>query len=187
MVSLSSLWLPILLSGVAVFIVSSIVHMALPYHRSDFAKLPNEDQILGSLAPHNIPVGDYMFPMPASMSAMKDPAFVEKHKRGPVGIVTILPSGQMGMTKQLVLWFVYSLVVSLFAAYITSHALPVGARSAEVFRYVGTLGFLGYGMASAHESIWFGRKWSTTIKNLFDAFVYGAATALVFIWLWPAP
>ncbi len=187
MVSLTSLWLPILLSAVAVFIVSSIVHMALPYHRSDFAKLPNEDQILSSLAPHNIPVGDYMFPMPAGMSSMKDPAFVEKRKRGPAGIATIFPPDQMGMTKSLVLWFIYAVVVSLFAAYITSHALPLGARSAEIFRYVGTLGFLSHGMALTHDSIWFGRKWSTTIKNLFDGFLYGATMALVFIWLWPAP
>lgn len=187
MVSLASLWLPILLSAVAVFIVSAIIHMALPYHKSDFQQLPSEDAILNALAPHNIPVGEYMFPRPASMAAMKDPAYIEKHKRGPVGILTVLRSGEMGMGRQLTQWFIYSLVISLFSAYIASHALPAGARGAEIFRYVTTLGFLGYGLGLVHDSIWFGRKWSSTVKNLIDGFIYGAVSALVFMWLWPQP
>lgn len=185
MVSLTSLWLPILLSAVAVFIVSSIIHMFLPYHRTDYAKLPAEDQIMNALHPHNLAPGDYIFPHAGTPAAMKDPALAEKRKRGPVGILTVLPSGAPGMGKNLAQWFVFSLLVSLFAAYITSHALPAGAEGSELFRYVATLGFMGYGMATIHESIWFGRRWSTTIKNVFDAFVYGAAMALVFIWMWP--
>ena len=35
MVGLSALWLPIVVSAIAVFIVSAIVHMAQPYHKSD--------------------------------------------------------------------------------------------------------------------------------------------------------
>lgn len=185
MVPLTSLWLPILLSAVAVFIASSIIHMALPYHRSDLAKLPGEDQVMNFLGQQNIPPGDYMFPSASSMSQMKDPAFVEKRKRGPVGLMTIYPGGSVGMGSQLAQWFVYSLVISLFAAYLTSHALPRGAMAIEIFRYVSTLGFMGYGLGLVHDSVWYGRKWSSTIKNLIDGFIYGAVTALVFIWLWP--
>jgi hypothetical protein len=187
MVSLTSLWLPILLSAVAVFIVSAIIHMFLPYHRGDFRKLPAEDAIMSALLPHNIAPGDYMFPHATSPSAMKDPAWAEKRKRGPVGILTVLPTAQMGMGKNLTLWFVYSVIVSLFSAYLASHALPAGADAAEIFRYVATLGFMGYGMALIHDSVWFGREWSSTVKSLFDAFVYGAVTAAVFIWMWPKP
>ena len=42
MTALSQLWLPILISAVAVFVVSSVIHMALPWHRSDFPKMADE-------------------------------------------------------------------------------------------------------------------------------------------------
>ncbi len=38
MVSLMSLWIPILVSAVIVFVLSSIIHMVLPYHRTDLRK-----------------------------------------------------------------------------------------------------------------------------------------------------
>ena len=49
MVPLTSLWLPILLSAVIVFVASSIMHMLLPYHRSDYSQLPDEDKVLTAL------------------------------------------------------------------------------------------------------------------------------------------
>ncbi len=36
MVSIVSLWLPILLSAIVVFILSSVLHMVFTYHNSDF-------------------------------------------------------------------------------------------------------------------------------------------------------
>lgn len=187
MVSLTSLWLPILLSAVAVFLVSFVAHMVLKYHNTDFQQLPNEDAVLAALRPHNIPVGEYMFPHmgAAQGNPMKDPAFVEKRTRGPAGILTVMPSGMPALGGYLAQWFVYSLVVSLFAAYLASRALPMGAAGGEVFRFTATVSFVGYGLALSHDSIWLGRRWSTTIKHLIDALVYGAATAVVFVWLWP--
>lgn len=186
MVSLTSLWLPILLSAVAVFLVSFVTHMVLPYHRTDFAALPNEDEILAALGKHNIPQGNYMFPHHGGAgSPMKDPAFVEKRKRGPAGLVTVMPPGVPGMGGYLAQWFAFSVVVSLFAAYVASRTLPMAAASSEVFRITATVGFVGYGLALVHYSIWYHVKWSTTLKNLFDALLYGAATAAVFVWMWP--
>lgn len=186
MISVMSLWLPILLSAVAVFAVSSIVHMLLPYHRTDFGKLPNEDAVMAALGAHSIPVGEYIFPRPDSAAAMKDQAYIEKRTKGPAGILVVMPSGMPGMGKFLGQWFIYSLVVSVFCAYIAGRALAPGAEGAEVFRYTMTVGFLGYGLALIHDSIWYYRKWSTTWKNLFDALLYGAATAAVFTLMWPS-
>ena len=45
MVALADLWLPILVSGVVVFVVSSVIHMLIPIHRGDYAKLPGEDAV----------------------------------------------------------------------------------------------------------------------------------------------
>lgn len=187
MVSLTSLWLPILLSAVAVFFASFLMHTVLKYHNTDFSPLPNEDAILAALRPHNIPVGEYMFPHHGGggSAAMKDPAFIERRTRGPCGILTITPNGMPGLGGFLAQWFVYSLVVSVFSAYLVSRALPAGAEGSEVFRFTATVAFLGYGLALVHDSIWFGRRWSTTIKNLIDALIYGAVTAAVFLWMWP--
>jgi hypothetical protein len=54
-----------------------------------------------------------------------------------------------------------------------------------VFRFAGTTAFLGYAFALAHDSIWFKRRWSTTVKFLFDGLLYGLLTAGTFGWLWP--
>src|SRR2546426_5751853 len=44
MTPLMSLWLPILLSAVLVFVASSIIHMLLPWHKSDYPKVPDEER-----------------------------------------------------------------------------------------------------------------------------------------------
>src|SRR5262249_36946718 len=62
MTQLHALWLPILVAAVIVFVLSAIVHMMLPYHKSDFSKLPSEDAAMDALRPFNIPPGDYMVP-----------------------------------------------------------------------------------------------------------------------------
>jgi hypothetical protein len=41
MTELNVLWLPILLSSVIVFLVSSIIHMASRWHKGDYPRVPN--------------------------------------------------------------------------------------------------------------------------------------------------
>ena len=81
MVSILSLWLPILLSAVVVFIVSSIIHMILPYHRSDFTKVPSEEEVMDDLRKYQIPPGDYVVPCAGSPQEMRRPEFQEKYKQ----------------------------------------------------------------------------------------------------------
>jgi hypothetical protein len=89
------------------------------------------------------------------------------------------------MTGNLVGWFIYLLVVGLFAAYIASRALPPGSPYPAVFRFVGTTAFVGYALALWQMSIWYRRSWTTTIKSTVDGLLYGLLTAGVFGWLWP--
>ena len=98
MVPIMSLWLPILLSAVAVFIISSIIHMVLGYHANDFKGLPMEKQIMEDLGKHNLHPGNYHFPHASSMKEMNSPEFQEKYKKGPVGILTVMKSGTPSMT-----------------------------------------------------------------------------------------
>jgi len=181
-----SLWLPILLSAVIVFVVSSIIHMFIPYHRSDFGKIPAEDEVMESLRKVDIPPGEYVIPHAGSMKVMNSPEFIEKITKGPAAFMTVLKSGPQKMAGSLVLWFIYSVLVGIFAAYITSRALGPGAQYTAVFRFAGCVAFAGYALALLQNSIWYKRKWSTTFKSMFDGLIYALLTAGTFGWLWPA-
>lgn len=186
MTGLMSLWLPILLSAVIVFVASSIIHMVLPWHKGDYPKMPNEDRVRDALRPLAIPPGDYMVPRPSSREEMATPAFLEKMKQGPNFIMTMLPSGSWSMGRSLSQWFGYSLVVGFFAAYITGRALPPGAPYLHVFRFAGATAFIGYSLALWQMSIWYNRAWFITLKATIDGLIYGLLTAGVFGWLWPS-
>jgi hypothetical protein len=185
MTALTALWLPILLSAVVVFVVSSIIHMGPFWHKTDYPRLESQDRVMDALRPLNVPPGDYMIPRPTSNAEMRSPEFVEKMKRGPAVIMTVLPPWSGSMTSNLAQWFVYILVVSFFAAYITSRALPAGTSYLHVFRFAGATAFIGYSLALWQMSIWYRRAWSMTLKSTFDGLIYGLLTAGVFGWLWP--
>jgi hypothetical protein len=185
MVPVTSLAIPIVLSAVIVFVASSIMHMLLPYHRSDMGKVPKEDEFLETLRGLNIPPGDYGAPRPSSAAGMSQPEFVEKMKKGPIVFMTIAPGSSPSMATSLILWFIYSGVVSFFSAYIAGRALGPGVDYLLVFRFVGSTAFMGYSLALVQNSIWYKRKWSTTLKSMFDGLVYGLLTAGTFGWLWP--
>ena len=184
MVPIMSLWAPILVSAFLVFLASSILHMVLPYHRSDFRKVESEDALMESLRKLGVGPGNYMMPYAGSPSAMKDPAFLEKKKRGPVAVLTVMRDPSMGVS--LAQWFVYCVVVSVVAAYIAGRALGPGAEYLAVFRFAGATAFVGYGLALWQNSIWYKIAWSTTIKSNIDSLIYGLLTGGVFGWLWPA-
>ena len=185
MTTLSALWLPILLSAALVFIASSLIHMALPWHKNDYPKVPDEEGVLNALRPFAIPPGDYMMPRVANRAELKSEAFAEKVRRGPNVIVTVLPNGPWSMGRNLGLWFVYCLVVCLFAAYVAGRALPPGAPYLAVFRFIGVAAFLGFAVALWQMSIWYRRAWSMTTKATVDGLIYALLAAGTFGWLWP--
>ena len=183
---LVELWLPILLSAVFVFIASTILHMLLPIHKGDYRKLPGEESVLAAMREQGVQPGEYMFPRTDSMKDMCSPEMVEKFRKGPVGFVTIKPSGDCSMAKGLIQWFVYSLLVSVFAAYIAANTLHPGDPYLSVFRITGAVAFVAYAFAYIQNSIWKGVPWCSTFKYVFDGLIYGLVTAGAFGWLWPA-
>ena len=185
MVPVTSLWLPIVVSAVFVFLASSVIHMVLGYHANDLRQVPNETGVQDALRPFNLAPGDYGLPKPASAAAMRDPAFIEKRQKGPVAFITVIPSGAPSMGAALGIWFVYSLIVSGCAAYVAGRALGVGATYPQVFRFAGTAAFLAYSMSLPQNSIWWGRNWGMTLKSMFDGLIYGALVGGTFGWLWP--
>jgi hypothetical protein len=185
MVSLSALWLPILVSGVFVFIASSIIHMALTYHRSDCDPLATEEQLLDAMRKVGVPPGDYYLPHAGSMAVMKSPEYQARVEKGPLVVMTVLRGKGTPMGQRLFQWFLFILVVSLFAGYVASRTLGPGTPYLRVFRIVGTVAFAGYALGIWPNSIWWSKKWSTTIKGTFDGLVYALVTAGAFGWLWP--
>jgi hypothetical protein len=181
---LAALWLPIVLSAVIVFVASSILHMVLPYHKSDYQKLPEEDKVLPVLRSAGLKHGLYVFPF-CTQKEMKSPAMIEKYNQGPVGMMTILRNGPPVMPKFLGLWFAYCLAVSLIVAHLAAHTVSPFETYRHVFRVVGVSSFLAYGMGTFVNSIWKGQTWSMTIKEVIDGLIYAALTAATFAWLWP--
>ncbi len=185
MVPVLSLWLPIFVAAVFVFLASSVIHMVLGYHKNDFARLPDEERARAALGPLAIPPGEYVVPHAGSSAAMKSDEYQAKLKEGPVGFLTVMPNGEWSMGSSLAQWFVYCLVVGVFAAYIAGRAVGPGAGYLPVFRFAGCTAFVGYGLALWQNSIWYKRSWVTTAKSTFDGLIYALLTAGVFGWLWP--
>jgi hypothetical protein len=185
MTAIWALWLPILLSGAVVFIVSSIIHMVSPWHKNDYHRLSNEDQFRNAVRPLAIPPGDYMVPRPVTREDLRKPEFAEKVKEGPNVVMTVWPNAPFSMSRNLILWFVYTLVVSALAAFVAGSALAPGAPHGAVFHFVAITAFVGYSVALWQMWIWYMRSGSTTFKATVDGLIYALLTGAIFIWLWP--
>lgn len=185
MILLTALWLPILLSAVIVFVTSSILHMVLPWHKSDYRRVPDEDKFMDAVRPLAIPPGDYMVPCPFTKEGARSPEFGEKFKKGPVLMMTVLPGDSIAMGRNLGMWLVYLILVSIFSAYVASRAVPPGTNYLQVFRFAGVAAFLSHSVGLWPMSIWYRRSWLTTIKSTIDGLIFALLTAGTFGWLWP--
>ncbi len=181
-----SLWLPVIVSAVVVFVASSIIHMALKYHKADVKSLPNEDAVREALAKGNPAPGVYSTPHCADFKQMKDPAMVAKFEKGPVAMITVLPKGAPMLPKHLALWFAFSVLVSFVAAYVARHTLQFGADGMAVMRITGTVAFTGYALSHVSDSVWKGQPWSNTARAFIDGAIYAVLTGLVFRLMWPS-
>ena len=185
MVGITALWLPILLSSVAVFAASFILHMVLPFHWKDFKPVPAEDQLRAAMRKAGIGPGNYAIPCPGSPKGMGTPETIAKYKEGPIAFVNVLPSGGPAMGKSLARWFVFTVVIGVFVAYLVGRSVGAGTDYRSVFRLASTVAFLGYAGAEPLASIWKGQAWSTTLRHVGDGLVYALLSAGIFGWLWP--
>lgn len=185
MVPIASLWLAILVSAVLVWLASSVVWMVLPWHKSDFKGLPDEDAARAALGPQQLSPGQYSIPHAGTRDAFKDPGMQAKMAEGPVAFLTVLPNGMPNMGKQFVLWFLYLVWIGGIVAYVLTRSLPAGVEYLHAFQIAGTVAWMGYGMSSIADGVWFGRPWSVVVKQLFDAFIYACLTAGAFAWQFP--
>jgi hypothetical protein len=183
-VTLTMLWLPIVLASVFVFIGSSIIWMAFKYENAEWKPIPNEDVLREAIRKLNLATpAQHIFPH--MMGEGGAAAAAKKMEEGPAGILLLRKPGKFSMGSQLAQAFIYYLVVSVFVAYVSSHALSRGTDYLRVFQVAGACGFMAYGLALVPEAIWFGRTWRSVCKSLFSGLIYGCLTAGTFGWLWP--
>lgn len=186
MVPIMSLWLPILLSAVFVFLASFVLHMLLTYHFKDFKPVGDEDKVLTTMRSFNLPPGEYFLPYSDSHEKRKSAGFQEKMKSGSTFFVAVWGANADAMGKPLAQWFVYTLIVGIFVAYAAGRTLAPGEHYLGVFRIAGFVAFACYAVAQWQEYIWFKRSFGRTMRNTFDGLVYALLTAGTFGWLWPA-
>ena len=182
-IALTSLWLPILFSAIAVFIVSSLIWAVIQYHNSDWQKLPDEESARSALK--GAAAGQYSLPHATDNKAKQDKDWQKKYQDGPVAMLVVVPHGSMAMGKQMIQWFVYCLVISVCVAYIAGVTLMPGAEYLKVFQVTSTVAFLSYAGAHGLGFIWFGHTTTRFLKDLFDGLIYGLLTGGFFGWLWP--
>jgi len=179
--SIMTLWQPILLSAVLAFIAGAVIWMAMPWHKNDWQKTPDEEAARKAL--HSLAPGQYSIPRCPDQAAYKDPIWQKKFEDGPVAFISVVPSGLPVMGPKLAMMFAYNLAVAIVCAYFVSRTLAPGAEYLTLFRVSGAVAFVAYGMAYVQESIWFGRPWSATIKTFIDALIYSMLTGGAFGWL----
>ncbi len=180
-----SLWLPVVVSAVAVWLVSAILHMVLKYHRADYKALADEASVAQALRAAAKSPGVYTIPYCLEQSQMKDPAMQKRYEDGPVAMITVLRNGTPAMGKYLVQWFLFCFLVSFVTAYVARHTLTFTTDGLTVLQITGTIAFLGYGFGYLQDSIWKAIPWSNSLRGLLDAVIYAAVTGLVFRLLWP--
>jgi hypothetical protein len=181
---LMDLWLPILLSGLAVFMLSALAWMVLPHHKKEWQKFPNEDAVMNAVRAGNPKGGLYNFPHADDPKAMQTVEFQTKMNAGVIAYVTVVEHAGKGMGGTMAKSLLGNLIVSVFVAYVASIALQPGADYLTVFRLTGAVTFMAYGLGQIQESVWFGRPWKSYFLGAADALVYALVTGGIFGWRW---
>jgi hypothetical protein len=176
-----TLWLPIVLSAVALFFASFLSWMVLQLHKQDWVKLPGEAEFLNAARELKVPPGNYMFPACQTAVERQSPEFQKKWEEGPRGVMTVFPITSMG--QNLALTFLYFLVVSFCIGYLATIGVPRGAAFLPVFRFVSTAGLLTFLPAIVAHSIWFRIR---IVGHIIESIAYAAIIGAIFAALWPS-
>jgi hypothetical protein len=200
---LAHLWLPILVSGVAVWIVSALCWMAIGHHNKDTAGIPNEQDFTDTIRRLNLKPGNYGFPdfqKCKSLPKEEKAKFFKDWDKNPSGLLRVWAPANMGVN--MFMTFLFYLVTSVVLAYLGWIVLPhggsvatttadthismgLGSSFSHVFRVISTAAVLAYCFASFPNDLWFQKSRRAMLMNLIDGVVFALITGAVFAWLWP--
>ena len=179
--SILDLWLPITVTTLVCFFMSSAIWVVFKWHNSDYRKTDREDAV--STALEGAKPGFYLLPYCVDYADMAKPEVKQRFSDGPVAFITVAPNGMPSMGPKMISMIIYFAMVSTLCAYMLSRTMAPDADYLAVFRIAGTIAFIANGIAVIPESIWFNRPWPMTVKNLLDALIYGLLTGGIFGWL----
>jgi len=184
-VSLSALWMAVLLAGVLCWFASALIHMLLKYHNFDYRELSNEQEVVAALSAGSPSPALYTMPYCADMKQMGDEAMQKKFHDGPVAVIAVMQNGMPPMGKLLLQQFLFFISGAMLIGYLATLSMVQGAEYMSVFRFVFVAAFVTYAWAQIPHSIWLGQPWSNCVRYIIDALIYSAVTAGAFAWLWP--
>lgn len=184
MTDLLALWLPILVSAVAVFFASFVFWAATPWHHKDVRVVPDAERADAAIASLGLPPGFYMLPNTHDKAEMRSEAFAERVRRGPWVTINVF-GGQPNMGRNMALSFLTILLTSIGVAYLAAVALPPGADGPKVFQVTCTAAVLAYAFGGMLNAIWFGKPVGWIVRDLVDALVFALITAACFVLMWP--
>ena len=183
--SILQLWLPILATAVFIFIASSLIHMVFKWHNADYKKLANEDDVRAAIRAGSPAPGQYVLPHCLEMKEMQGEAMMKKFVEGPNALLTVRKNGAPTMGTALILWFLFTITVAVFASCLALGAFGLKGDARHAGHLVGMTSFLAYAGGGITQGIWMGKPWGSVAKEVLDALIYGTISALTFMWLWP--
>lgn len=185
MLSVLDLWLPIVVSTVAVFIGGAIAWMVMPHHKKEWKGLPDETRFSEALRSMGVQPGQYIYPHCPDPKAMKtDPELQARWNNGPWGTLNLWKA-QPSFGKNLALVFLTYLVISVFVAYVTGRARAPGAEFADVFQIATTVAFCSYVFGQIPNGIFFGKPLMSHVNDTLDGLAFALLTGVNFALLWP--
>ena len=164
---MAQLWLPILVSALLVFVLSAASHMFLPWRRDEWGRITEFDSLQAAL--RGLPPGLYAFPASPDRKEQMKKEWMERWAKGPSGWLTIAPPSPIRMGRNMGLSLLAFAAVAFLVAYVAFHALGPAPRYLAVFRVVGTIAFLSFGVGTVFHSIWYHRPWRAYAADVLDA------------------
>lgn len=173
--SVWSLWLPMLLTGLATHVMSTLAWMVLPHHKPEWLKLEQEGELSDWLKEKGVAAGQYLFPYPEQPEGAK--------REGGCQGTLILWGKPPNMGAAIGCTLAFFFVTAWVIGYLASLGLGPGAPFLDVFQFVFTAALLAHCFALFPGNFWFPRR---VAMDLVDKVAYAVVTALLFAALWPA-
>ena len=125
-----SLWLPIIVSGVALFFASWAAWMLLPHHKPRVERPARRRRRAGMhCAATNVPPGQYMFPvLPASRKTGRAKSSSAAREAGPTGTLTVWkkpPNMGVNMLCTLLFFTIANFVIAYLAGMVLPARRPI--------------------------------------------------------------
>lgn len=172
MTPLTSLWLPILVATLGVFLWNTVAWTRLPHHRDDFKVPPDGVDPEKLLDTNGLAAGQYVLESPQRGDRPR--------------AVLVVAAGPTPMGRNLLFSALLYGLVSVLVAYVTAVGMPAGAPAMKVLQLSGTAGVMAYSLGLLPNAIWFGRPVRPVVMDVLDGVVAGLLTGVIFALLWPA-